>query len=172
MQLQDGIQFLSNLQLVMDTPMHWADLGCGSGFFTEVLAQLLPGGSNIDAVDMHPQDMPAIMGNKVNIRFHQLDFTTQSLPSTSLDGILVANALHYAKDKTAVIQKLKHHLNPNGVLVIIEYDSLRANPWVPYPIDYASLQRLSITEGFKSIKKIGERPSAYHSGGMYAAVLD
>ena len=39
---------------VPDTPGEWADLGAGDGAFTLALAELLPAGSMIHAIDSDP----------------------------------------------------------------------------------------------------------------------
>jgi ubiquinone/menaquinone biosynthesis C-methylase UbiE len=92
------------------------------------------------------------------------------LPVNNLDGILMANALHYVKDKNVVIKKLAKHLKPAGQFIIVEYDTEQSNQWVPYPISFSRLQETFSAEGYNDIKKIGERRSVYRGGKMYAAL--
>lgn len=42
---------LINKGITAHSPQHWADLGCGSGTFTNALFHLLPAGSQIEAID-------------------------------------------------------------------------------------------------------------------------
>ena len=56
-------------------------------------------------------------------------------------------------------------------MIIIEYDTVRQNRWVPYPISFENLVQTFSAAGFSSIKKIGERNSVYRSEKMYAAVI-
>ena len=51
----------------------------------------------------------------------------------------MANAFHYVKDKPAFIEKIKKHLKPSGQMIIVEYDTVRQNRWVPYPISFENL---------------------------------
>lgn len=149
----------------------WADLGCGTGIFTSALAGLLEGGSRIYAVDKENPGREIQGEGNVKIEFLVLDFITQSFPFSPLDGILMANSLHFVKDKAGFIEKLKKHLTANGQLIIVEYDTERQNRWIPYPISFANLVATFSAAGFTSIRKIGQRNSVYRSEKIYASSL-
>nr|WP_295870667.1 class I SAM-dependent methyltransferase [uncultured Chitinophaga sp.] len=165
MELQEAIQLIK-----ADYPAGtWADLGCGSGLFTYALANLLPAGSTVYAVDAAPvqltaQPHPA----QQKILPLQLDFVQNVLPVDGLQGILMANSLHYVKDKPALLRQLSRQLAPGARWVFVEYDTDAANTWVPYPIRRNALQALLAAEGFSRMTFLGERPSVYRSGRMYA----
>lgn len=173
MKLQEAIQLIQHKDLSFHTPATWADLGCGSGTFTAALGHYLPAGSTIYAVDkeLSPNvHIPAPAGVQVSPR--QLDFVEEDLPFASLDGIIMANALHYVKDQTAFVNKLKAALRPDGILVIVEYDTDTPVPvWVPYPLSFTRLKRLFSTAGYKHIEKTGERPSVYGRANLYASLV-
>ncbi len=171
MQLQEAILFLQPAIPPAPQPVHWCDLGCGAGLFTQALGSLLPSASRIEAVDTK-KDFRAQPGTaEVDFRFTRADFVRDNLPFTSFDGILMANALHYVKDKPAFLEKGRRWLHDQGVWVIIEYDTSRANPWVPYPVNFESLTTLFRNAGYPSITKTAERRSLYNSGRMYCAVI-
>lgn len=151
-------------------PQQWADLGCGQGTFTYALASLLPSGSSVYAVDAIKQvlDNPY---REVSIVFQQADFEQDPLPLTGLDGILMANALHYVRDKHTVIQRLAQYCQPAHAFLIVEYDTTAANAWVPFPIDFADLDALFRRAGYGPAVRLGERKSRY-GGTMYAARID
>ncbi|MFT3946845.1 MAG: class I SAM-dependent methyltransferase [Agriterribacter sp.] len=146
----------------------WADLGCGSGTFTYALAECLPAGSSIYAVDAVQQKLSASRNN-ISIIFQKADFEKDILPLPLLDGIMMANALHYIKDKTAFMEKAAQYFAGNKKLLIVEYDTTSANRWVPFPVNFSNLKMLLQKSGFTRIEKQGERNSAY-GGKMYAAL--
>lgn len=149
----------------------WADLGCGSGIFTNALAALLGDFGKIYAIDKEVQDFNVEAGVKTKIEFFKIDFINDPFPFGHIDGILMANAFHYVKDKPIFIEKIKKHLKVNGQMIIVEYDTVRQNRWVPYPISFENLIRTFSAAGFTYIKKIGERTSVYRSEKMYAACI-
>lgn len=144
-----------------DNPQHWADLGCGPGIFTEAIAGLLPPQSTIMAIDINHQSLPRTLGKSVSVQFVKADFITSEINVQALDGILMANALHFVQDKTALIQKLETYMNDHARFLIVEYDHYQSNQWVPYPIPYTALQQLFKRLDYKHIEKIGERESIF-----------
>ena len=151
------------------TSGRWADIGAGSGVFTQALMQLLDAGTVI-ALDKSPnalyklKTVPPIKLDIVEEDFnHPLD-----LPL--LDGILMANALHYAKDHVVVLKNVLKHLKPGGTFLFIEYDTdIPNDPWVPNPVSLHRFQLLCKEVGLSSPKVIGLRDSIYQDGQMYVA---
>jgi ubiquinone/menaquinone biosynthesis C-methylase UbiE len=156
-----------------DVPQVWADLGAGSGTFALALAELLPPKSIVHAMDRDRSALKQIsdVHGEVQIKKHVGDFVNDPLPSQALDGILLANALHFVRDQRAFIAKAAADLKANGHFLIVEYDTDAANPWVPYPLSFASLKRLFTEAGFVAIERLQERPSIYRRAVMYAALI-
>ncbi len=148
----------------------WADLGCGDGLFTQALASIIGNGSTIYAVDENRKALSRIE-NVSGIRIEKIvgNFEKDELQLKSLDGILMANSLHFVKDKSSFLQKAKGWMKKDARFLIVEYDTDTANRWVPYPLSYTSLQNLFSSLGF-STEKIGEHKSIYNRAGMYAAL--
>ena len=161
---EDAVALIQNA-VPGDGPQRWADLGCGTGTFTKALHSLLPSGSYITAVDGERQhlDLPGV-------EFVRANFEKDELGLSDLNVILMANSLHYVKDKAALIKKLEFSFADDPKFIVIEYDNRRANPWVPYPIPFEQLESLFKGLGYIKIRKIAERPSAY-SGMMYCALI-
>jgi trans-aconitate methyltransferase len=150
----------------------WWDLGAGSGLFTRALAGLLTEGSII-AMDRDVDAMKSIPERvgKVEITKQAVDFIKASFPGASPSGILMANSLHFVKDKVAFLKILKSRLAASGVLVIVEYEMTGSNPWVPHPVNFASLVKVGREAGFESVEKIAKAPSKYQKDGIYSASL-
>lgn len=173
MEISEAISLLQNGHFSQQSPAQWTDLGCGSGLFTFALAQLLSAGSTIYAVDKDPVNFGAwLQPEGVQIRSLQLDFEMDELPFQNLDGILMANSLHYVRDRPLLLRKLTGVLKPRGSFLIVEYDTdTPVQQWVPYPVSFGSLKRLFEDASYTTIHKLGDRPSVFGRARMYAALV-
>lgn len=172
MELTAAIELIQPAHFTGETTTVWADLGCGSGLFTVALAHCLQPGSTVFAVDQNPVRINVPPPPDRIITPLQLDFVTDALPFQQLNGILMANSLHYVQHKQTLLKKLSTCLLPDGRFLIVEYDTDKPVPqWVPYPVSFRSLQPLFAKAGYHSVEKLGERASVYGRAGMYAALV-
>jgi trans-aconitate methyltransferase len=172
MTIHEAISLIKSDRISPRSITRWADLGCGDGLFTRALATFLHAGSTIYGVDKSSTLKTQTTSGGVNILPVEADFITGSLPFDSLDGIIMANALHYVKDKPAFLQKLQAYLKPGALIVLVEYDTDTPVPvWVPYPLSFSSLEKLAKTSGYASVQKLGSHPSVYGHRSMYAAIV-
>lgn len=161
MQQADATHLIQNA-ITGDKPQRWADLGSGSGTFTLALNSIQPPGNHVTAVDKQAQKLP--------VGFIRANFEKDDLPLSGLDGILMANSIHYIHDKQKLIRKLETYFSNNPAFLIIEYDTVRSGPWVPYPINYVNLHQLFTALGYTSITKLAEAPSQF-GGQIYSALI-
>ena len=171
MKLKEAIELINNDFISKGNKQTWADLGCGSGTFTKALTSLLPENSLIYAVDKSRIDLNRIPDQFQNVVIEKIhsDFTVGEFPD-NLDGILMANSLHYVKEKDLFIRKIKTHLKKDDFFLIIEYDTEISNTWVPFPINYNSLKKLFEKEDYR-IEKLKEKPSIYRKENIYSALI-
>jgi ubiquinone/menaquinone biosynthesis C-methylase UbiE len=152
----------------------WAELGVGEGAFTLALADLLGPGAHIIAVDRDAGSMRGLaaeMGKRfpgTRVDVVVADFT-RPLALNKLDGIVMANSLHFVRDKSPVLARVREMLRPGGRLIVVEYGSDRGNPWVPHPFSYQRWEQMAAGAGFERTRMIGTVPSRY-LGSMYSAV--
>lgn len=173
LELSTAITLIKNGIPSSALPQIWADLGAGSGLFTKALSTLLPDGSTIYAIDQETKalDNIALTSREILLKKVTIDFVNDPIVAEQLDGVLMANALHFVKDKSAFMEKVQKAIKSSAKIVIVEYDRDTPNPWVPFPISYQSLQRFAVEAGLPSISKIGSTPSKYHGANIYSAVL-
>jgi trans-aconitate methyltransferase len=172
MRLRDAVALLAASRVGALGPTTWADLGCGDGTFTVALAELVAPGSTIHAMDLDGSALRKIPASRkgVGITTYQGDFANASWPFAGLDGILLANSLHYVKDQARFVGACEPYLNARRFL-IVEYDTDDANPWVPYPVSLARLTALFTAAGYSSIEPLGSRASIYRRAAIYAALV-
>jgi trans-aconitate methyltransferase len=150
----------------------WADLGAGNGVFTHALSTLLHDGSIVYAVDTNMGRMESIrVWQQVVLKRIQADFVHDPWSTELLNGILMANSLHFVKEKEAFLQRLAEKLTHDGRLVVVEYEMEKPNAYVPYPIGFNRLTEVIQRSGFSTIKKLKEVPSVYDNRMIYSAVI-
>lgn len=145
-----------------------ADLGAGEGAFTRALAAVLGPEARIVAVDKDRQALRALDGSQVETRV--ADFT-RPLGLRDLDGVVMANSLHFVRDKQPVLEAVRAVLKPGGRLIVVEYGTDRGNPWVPYPFTYRRWETMAAQAGFKNTRLLRTVPSRW-LGSMYSAVTE
>lgn len=152
----------------------WADLGSGEGAFTLALADLLGPTGSIYSVDRDSQalqvQLRALSDAFPSVRVTPLvaDFT-MPLELPALDGIVMANSLHFERDKLAVLRLVRGYLGAAGRLVLVEYDADHGNPWVPFPLSFSSWATLAAEAGFRNTQRLASVPSRF-MGSIYSAL--
>ena len=144
----------------------WADFGAGTGAFTLALADLLGPTAEIIAID---RDISRLRTNEeamrarfpeTNARYVAADFC-DALDLPALDGIVSANALHFAEDQAHVVELLRSYLGPGGRLLVVEYNIDHSNFAVPHPVPYAHWETLARGAGFVHTELLARRPSRF-----------
>jgi len=152
----------------------WADLGSGTGAFTLALADLLGPSGAIYSVDKDPGAL-AIQQREMRRSFpstlaHYLaaDFTRPlSLPP--LDGVVMANSLHFHRAKEPIVQLVRRYLKSDGRLILVEYDTDHGNHWVPYPLSFETWRLLVWNCGLANTQLLATVPSRF-LGRIYSAL--
>lgn len=172
MEIRDACELIKTGSFKSE-PQIWCDLGCGAGTFTLALAELLPAESSIYAVDKDAHSLNSIPAkyHNVSIKKHRADFVSDELPFADLNGILMANSLHYVREKVEFVRKIEKYVKPDFQFLIVEYDNDTPNNWVPYPLSFQSLKTFFTQNGFSFVLKLNERKSVYNSGKMYSALI-
>jgi trans-aconitate methyltransferase len=148
----------------------WADIGAGTGMFTLALMEILKAGKII-ATDKNPHALYNISAPPhVAYEILEADFH-QPLPLPPLQGIIMANSLHYAKDHESVLNNVLESLRSAGTFILIEYDTDRPNhPWVPNPVSVERFRSLCRKLDLQEPMEIGRIKSIYDDGPIYSAV--
>ncbi len=154
----------------------WADLGAGGGAFTLALAELLGPGGIIYSVDKDRSALDAQQGEPhrrfgaASPQMHYLaaDYT-RPLDLPPLDGIVMANTLHFYRDPAPIVRTVTGYLRPGGRLIVVEYGVDRGNVWVPHPFSYATWEHLAARCGLIGVRLLHTVPGRFLDH-IYASV--
>lgn len=151
----------------------WADFGSGGGAFTLALRDLAGEDVAIYSLDKDSSRLHNQKENfdrqfpKTDIQYMHQDFT-QELDLPKLDGILMANSLHYVQEQVQFLQQIKKYLKKDGKLLIVEYSTDAPNYWLPYPLSFTTFVHLTEEAGFHQPTQVGKVASSWLDE-MYAA---
>ncbi len=153
----------------------WADLGAGRGRFAWALAELLGPAGTVYALDKDARaledlrNVAASLAPLAQVIPQRADFM-KPLELANLDGILMANSLHFVRNPRRVLPQVMSRVRAGGILVVIEYERRNSNPWVPFPVPFERLEWLAEKSGLSAPERVATRPSLYHRE-MYVAVV-
>jgi len=102
-----------------------ADLGCGSGVFTELLYQL---GYQPIGLDISPKLIDLAKTKYPNVEFLEGDVEHLPLADSSLDGILLSGLVHHLPNPMLCAAEVFRVLKPGGRFVA--FDPNRMNPFM------------------------------------------
>jgi ubiquinone/menaquinone biosynthesis C-methylase UbiE len=152
----------------------WADLGSGEGAFTLALADLLGPTGTIHSVDRDRRALE-VQAHVLRDRFPSVWVTQQvadfsePLELPPLDGIVMANSLHFERHKGVVLRLVRGYLRPGGRLILVEYDSDAGNRWVPFPLSFRTWTNVAAEAGFRDTTRLASHPSRF-LGSIYSAL--
>ena len=145
----------------------YADFGAGSGAFTLALRELIGLDATIYAVDKDKSSLRTLE-NSHRARFDTTrnlillpnDFS-RLLDLPPLDGVVMANSLHYFRDKEKLLRHVWEYLKPNGAVLLVEYNVDYGNLWVPHPLSFQTYRSLALSAGFTEPRLLATHPSRF-----------
>lgn len=170
---QDHVHLLSRA-IPKESPGPWADFGSGDGAFTLALRDLVGPHAEIYSVEKDMARLNQQRNNfsrqfpESNVHFLHADFT-RPLDLPKLGGLVMANSLHYVRDKEPLLRQFRGYLQEQGRLVLVEYNTDDGNTWVPYPLSFETFRELAIRSGFSKPEQLARVPSRF-LGEIYSAM--
>ena len=134
---------MENLELDPDDVV--ADIGAGSGYFTFLMAPLVPEGKVL-AVDIQPEMLKFIEGRKKlekapNVETVLGTIEDVNLPDDSVDLVILVDAYHEFSHPREMAESIVEGLRPGGRLVFLEYRG--EDPSVPIkPLHKMTVQQV------------------------------
>ena len=142
---------MENLELEADDVV--ADIGAGSGYFTFLMAPLVPKGKVL-AVDIQPEMLKFIEGKKKLKRQPNVDpilgtIEDVNLPENSVDLAILVDAYHEFSHPREMGESIVEGLKPGGRLVLLEYRG--GDPSVPIK----PLHKMTVQQVRREMEAIG-----------------
>jgi hypothetical protein len=131
---------------------------------------MLAPGSMIHAVDLDPRALENVPGQYDGVEIHKIlgDIGSPSLRLPPVDGILMANSLHFIREQQAILRKL---LSVTDRILVVEYERSKPNRWGPYPVSFEKLRQLFTGVGVGRVEKLATQPSLF-GGQIYSALAE
>lgn len=104
---------------------HIADLGCGSGVFTDLLRSL---GYKAVGLDISPKLIALGRAKYPGVEFMEGDVEELPFADASLDGVLLSGLVHHLPDPSRCAGEVFRVLKPGGSFVA--FDPNRMNPFM------------------------------------------
>lgn len=153
----------------------WADLGCGSGFFTLVLSARVGGEGLVYAIDIAPEALRAVEEEAKrrgagNVRPLLSADWEIPLPEGEVDGVLVVDVLSEAADPGLLLEEARRITRRGGRLLVVEWK--RDAPHPPGPpvaerLTPAALWGLCASSGWVAGRR--EEAGPYHFAALFTA---
>jgi SAM-dependent methyltransferase len=141
-----------------------ADLGCGSGAFTELLRQA---GYDARGLDLSPKLIAAGRQKYPGLDLIEGDVERLPFPSGSLDGVLLSGIVHHLPDPRRCAEEVFRVLRPGGKFMA--FDPNRMNPFMWLYRDRSSpfYSPVGVTENERPI--LAQRVAgAFRTAGLVA----
>jgi ubiquinone/menaquinone biosynthesis C-methylase UbiE len=164
-------QILDSLPL---TPaMKVLDIACGNGFYTRRIAERLGPGGSVTGVDVNlaylseARRKAKLETGLTTIELVAASFDRLPFADDTFDFVWCAQSLHSLREPIAVLGHLARVLRPNGIVAVLENDTMHQVllPWPPQlelPLRAAELRALSADT---------RDPSKYYVGRRLPVVL-
>ena len=152
-----------------------ADFGCGAGFFSIPLGQIVGSNGKIYALDIRPEALEATRAkiklfHLFNIEPVRADLEAprgSGLKENSIDKILIANILFQAQNKQALISEANRILKAGGSVMIVEWNENKfvGGPSLDNRVGRDEAKKLFADAGFSFFKEFSA--GSHHYGLVF-----
>ncbi|GIW97001.1 MAG: methyltransferase type 11 [Pirellulaceae bacterium] len=152
-------------QLHLQPGMVVCDLGCGNGFYTLKMAELVKPGGRVLAVDIQPEMLHLLELRCKDAGIENVEpvlgtVVDPNLPAQALDLILLVDVYHEFSHPEQMLRAIRHSLKPDGVVALLEYRA--EDPTVPIKPLHKMSKRQILKEyranGFRLVRQFDELP--------------
>lgn len=117
--------------------MSVADVGAGTGLFTQIFAEEVGSNGIVYARDIAPRFIDYLEDQARKTGFRQVDAKVSKadsaeLPDASVDVAFVCDTYHHFEHPEAMLRSMRRALKPGGTLVIVDFERIegKSREWV------------------------------------------
>jgi ubiquinone/menaquinone biosynthesis C-methylase UbiE len=135
------------------------DLGCGPGYYCKTLVKLA---KKVYCIDVDCIALSMAKESAPSASFLCESAEEISLPSTSVDIVLLANSFHDMRNKEKVVEELKRILKAGGKVIIVDWKKEQTTMGPPLSKRMSEVDYLAFFKDFSLVEKFS--PSPYQFG--------
>lgn len=163
---EEGASLLiAELKKKVTPGMTVCDLGCGNGYYTLELAQMVGEKGKVYGVDIQPE-MLKMLGERAkkagvkNIQPVHNTLLSTKLPDVSCDLVLLVDVYHEFSHPQQMLDSIRKSLKPGGLAVLVEFRA--EDDKVPIKEDHKMSKEQVLKEwppsGFKLVEEFDKLP--------------
>jgi len=123
--------------LALESKQRVADVGAGTGFFSELLAEAVGPNGLIWALEISPKFIEHLQDRFAKAGLSQIEVVENSdrstgLADSSIDLAFICDVYHHFEYPIAMLKHLAHVLRPGGSLVIVDFERIpgKTDDWI------------------------------------------
>jgi ubiquinone/menaquinone biosynthesis C-methylase UbiE len=128
-----------------------AELGCGTGIFTETIVKKAKSMVATDLSDSLLAVARTRIGDHPKVKIQKENCMATSFPSGALDSVFMANLIHVIESPSTLLEECCRILREGGTLVVVTFTDQGMKPW----------EKLKM--GLRFLKAWGKPPAHTHS---------
>jgi 2-polyprenyl-3-methyl-5-hydroxy-6-metoxy-1,4-benzoquinol methylase len=141
------------------------DMGCGNGFYTLQLAEMVGGTGKVLAVDIQPQMLRILQARAAENQLQNVELilgteVDPKLPTGKVDVILCVDVYHEFSHPPEMLKAMREALKPDGVVVLVEFRE--EDPEVPilplHKMSKAQVRKELTANGFELVREFDGLP--------------
>jgi ubiquinone/menaquinone biosynthesis C-methylase UbiE len=110
------------------------DVGCGTGYFVRMLAEIAGAQGSVVGVDAAPEMIAHASSRSrsaANVSFEVGSAGALSFPAASFDVVVSSLTMHHVApaEQLAAVQEMRRVLRPGGALLIAEFQAPTGHTW-------------------------------------------
>lgn len=140
-----------------------ADLGCGSGYFTTILAKQV---KKVYAIDVQREMLDYLEDKIKRLKISNIELLLSEadeipLENQSVDLLISVNTLHEFDDRDKMIREIARVIKPHGKVLIVDFEKKETGFGPPVSIRISKAQAVKLLS-MPGLILVGQKDLEYH----------